>query len=133
MKRIVQEFYCNLFDSCVTENDLSFHKIFVRGKFYDFSPSVINTFLGTSSNPLIPPIDEDVIWHDLTNRLMDSQHGKVKVPSSVLKSSYALLIRIAACHWLPTTHTNIIPLCMATLLYRVKNHVPFDLGKVVFD
>ncbi|VFQ66827.1 unnamed protein product [Cuscuta campestris] len=133
VKKVIQEFYCNLSESCVTKDDPSYQKVFVRGKLYDFSPSVINSFLGTDQNPVITPIDEETVWSDLTNGLRDYQHGKSKVPSSVLKSSYALLLRIAAFHWMPTTHTNTVPLCIATLIYRIKNNVPFDLGRVVFD
>ncbi|VFQ80717.1 unnamed protein product [Cuscuta campestris] len=133
VKKVIQEFYCNLTESCVTEDDTSYQKVFVRGKLYDFSPSVINSFLGTDPNPVITPIDEETVWRDLTNGLKDYQHRKSKVPSSVLKSSYALLLRIAAFHWMPTTHTNNVPLCIATLIYRIKNNVPFDLGRVVFD
>ncbi|VFQ79158.1 unnamed protein product [Cuscuta campestris] len=133
VKKVIQEFFCNLSDACMTDDDPSFHKVFVRGKFYNFSPTVINTLLGTTSCSVDTPIDEDTIWHDLTNGVRNSQHGKLKVPSSVLKSSYALLLKIASYHWLPTTHTNTVPLCMATLIYRIKHCKPFDLGKLVFD
>ncbi|VFQ70661.1 unnamed protein product [Cuscuta campestris] len=133
VKKVIQEFFCNLSDACMTNDDPSFHKVFVRGKFFDFSPTVINTLLGTTSCSVVSPIDEDTIWHDLTNGVRNSQHGKLKVPSSVLKSSYALLLKIASYHWLPTTHTNTVPLCMATLIYRIKHCIPFDLGKLVFD
>ncbi|VFQ98325.1 unnamed protein product [Cuscuta campestris] len=133
VKRVIQEFYINLSESCVDVDDPSYHKVFVRGRLYDFSPSVINNFLGTTSNPAITLIAEETVWNDLTNGLRDYQHGKTKVPSSVLKSSYALLLRIAAFHWLPTTHTNTVPLCMATLLYIIKNHAPLDLERTVFD
>ncbi|VFQ86910.1 unnamed protein product [Cuscuta campestris] len=133
VKKVIQEFFCNLSDACMTDDDPSFHKVFVRGKFYNFSPTVINTLLGTTSCSVVSPIDEDTIWHDLTNGMRNSQHGKLKVPSSVLKSSYALLLKIASYHWLLTTHTNIVPLCMATLIYRIKHCKPFDLGKLVFD
>ncbi|VFQ76159.1 unnamed protein product [Cuscuta campestris] len=133
VKQVIQEFYSNLSESCVDVDDPSYHKVFVRGRLYDFSPCVINNFLGTTSNPAITPIAEETVWNDLTNGLRDYLHGKTKVPSSVLKSSYALLLRIAAFHWLPTTHTNTVPLCMATLLYKIKNHAPLDLGRTVFD
>ncbi|VFQ80922.1 unnamed protein product [Cuscuta campestris] len=134
VKKVIHEFYCNLSESCVTKYDPSYHKVFFRGKLYDFSPSVINSFLGTDPNPVSTPIDEETVWSDdLTNGLRDYQHGKSKVPSSVLKISYALLLRIAAFHWMPTTHTNTVPLCIATLIYRIKKNVPFDLGRVVFD
>ncbi|VFQ90793.1 unnamed protein product [Cuscuta campestris] len=127
VKKVVQEFFYNLFESCVTDDVPSYHKVFVRGKLYDFSPSVINNFLGTTPNPAISPFAEETVWNELTNGLRDYQHGKSKVPSSVLKSLYALLLKTAAFHWLPTTHTNIVPLCMANLIYKIKNNAPFDL------
>lgn len=70
---------------------------------------------------------------DLTNGQRDSQISKYKVPSSILKSSYAMLLRIAAYHWLPTTHMNIVPLCMATLIYKIKHDIPFNLGRIIYD
>ncbi|VFQ73737.1 unnamed protein product [Cuscuta campestris] len=89
VKKVVQEFFYNLSDSGVTDGDPSYHKVFVRGKLYEFSPSVINTFLGTTPNPVISPIAEETVWNDLTNGLKDYQHGKSKVPSSVMKFAVA--------------------------------------------
>ncbi|VFQ83161.1 unnamed protein product [Cuscuta campestris] len=75
VKKVIQEFFCNLSDACMTDDDPSFHKVFVRGKFYNFSPTVINTLLGTTSCSVVSPIDEDTIWHDLTNDLVASNAG----------------------------------------------------------
>ncbi|VFQ90479.1 unnamed protein product [Cuscuta campestris] len=40
---------------------------------------------------------------------------------------------VAAYHWLPTTHMNTVPLCIATLIYKIKHEIPVNLGKIIFD
>ncbi|VFQ77079.1 unnamed protein product [Cuscuta campestris] len=133
VRRVIHEFYCNLNESCNTPSDPSFHKVFVRGKTYDLSPAKINKFLHTKSISSEKNVNERQVWTDLTNGERISQTSKSKVPSSILKSSYAILFRVAAYQWLPTTHMNTVPLCMDTLIYKVKHGIPFNLGKIIYD
>ncbi|VFQ67074.1 unnamed protein product [Cuscuta campestris] len=57
---------------------------------------------------------------------------RTKVPSSILKSSYSILLRVAASHWLATTHTNTVTKAMGMLLYKIKNDVSVNLAREGF-
>ncbi|VFQ87027.1 unnamed protein product [Cuscuta campestris] len=133
VRKVIQEFYCNLSEGCNIHTNSSYHKVFVRGKTFDLSPTKINEFLNIKPPSFEITVNERQVWTDLTNGERISQSTKSKVPSSILKSSYAILFRVAAYHWLPTTHMNTVPLCIATLIYKIKHEIPVNLGKIIFD
>ncbi|VFQ66096.1 unnamed protein product [Cuscuta campestris] len=130
VKQVVHEFYCNLNESFIHSTDENFEKVFVRGKYYDFSPAAVNKFLGVNDE-LDVQIGEATMWKELTHGARNSQQSTNKVPSSILNSSYSILLRVAACHWLATTHTNTVTKAMGMLLYKFKNGVPINLGKLI--
>ncbi|VFQ61560.1 unnamed protein product [Cuscuta campestris] len=133
VKSVICKFYCNLTESCADPADPMFHKVFLHGKTYKLSPALINTLLDLSPSKRDTKISEKIMWLDLTNGQRASQSSKAKISSSILKSSYAILLRVAALHWLPTTHTNTVSKIMARLLYTIKHNIPFDLGQLIFD
>ncbi|RAL54226.1 hypothetical protein DM860_018206 [Cuscuta australis] len=114
----------------IHSTDENFEKVFVRGKYYDFSPAAVNKFLGVNDE-LDVQIGEATMWKELTHGARNSQQSTNKVPSSILNSSYSILLRVAACHWLATTHTNTVTKAMGMLLYKIKNGVPINLGKLI--
>ncbi|VFQ67178.1 unnamed protein product [Cuscuta campestris] len=130
VKQVIREFYCNINESFVNPGTENFEKVFVRGKHYDFSPAAVNEFLGTLDEQDVH-IGEATMWRELTHGTRNSQHPSNKVPSSILNSSYSILLRVAACHWLATTHTNTITKAMGMLLYKIKNDIPLNLGKLI--
>ncbi|VFQ69389.1 unnamed protein product [Cuscuta campestris] len=133
VKSVICEFYCNLSESGADSADPMFHKVFLRGRTYKLSPALINTALDLTPSKKDTNISEKNMWLDLTNGQRASQSSKAKISSSILKSSYAILLRVAALHWLPTTHTNTVSKIMARLLYKIKHNIPFDLGQLIFD
>ncbi|VFQ81973.1 unnamed protein product [Cuscuta campestris] len=133
VRKVIQEFYCNLSEGCNIHTNSSYHKVFVREKTFDLSPTKINQFLNIKPPSSEINVNERQVWTDLTNGERISQSTKSKMPSSILKSSYAILFRVAAYHWLPTTHMNTVPLCIATLIYKIKHEIPVNLGKIIFD
>ena len=46
---LVKEFIVNLFDGCADGKSTDFKSVYVRGRKVNFSPSVINKFLGRGS------------------------------------------------------------------------------------
>ncbi|VFQ92874.1 unnamed protein product [Cuscuta campestris] len=120
VKQVIHEFYCNLNENFAQPTDENFEQVFVRGKYYDFSPAAVNTFLGMTD-------ELDVQIGEARN----SQQSTNKVPSSILNSSYSILLCVVACHWLATTHTNTVTKAMGMLLYKIKNGVPINLGKLI--
>ncbi|VFQ77903.1 unnamed protein product [Cuscuta campestris] len=133
VKSVICEFYCNLSKSCADPTDPMIHKVFLHGKTYKLSPAVINNLLDLTPCKKDTQISEKTMWLDLTNGQRASQSSKAKISSSILKSSYAVLLRVAALHWLPTTHTNTVSKIMARLLYKIKHNISFDLGHLIFD
>ncbi|VFQ73264.1 unnamed protein product [Cuscuta campestris] len=130
VKQVIHEFYCNLNEDFVNPAAESFEKVFVRGKLYTFSSTAVNKFLGLDDvhDALI---SEATMWKELTHGTRKSQHPSNKVPSSILNSSYSILLRVAACHWLATSHINTVTKVMGMLLYKIKNNVPVNLGKLI--
>ncbi|VFQ90474.1 unnamed protein product [Cuscuta campestris] len=130
VKQVIHEFYCNLGEDFVNPAAVSFEKVFVRGKLYTFSSTAVNKFLGLDDDQ-DALVSEVTMWKELTHGTRKSQHPSNKVPSSILNSSYSILLRVAACHWLATSHTNTVTKAMGMLLYKIKNNVPVNLGKLI--
>ncbi|VFQ97512.1 unnamed protein product [Cuscuta campestris] len=130
VKQVIHEFYCNLNEDFVYPAAESFEKVFVRGKLYTFSSTAVNMFLGLD-DVQDALVSEATMWKELTHGTRKSQHPSNKVPSSILNSSYSILLRVAACHWLATSHINTVTKVMGMLLYKIKNNVPVNLGKLI--
>ncbi|VFQ78729.1 unnamed protein product [Cuscuta campestris] len=130
VKQVIYEFYCNLSEDFVNPAAVSFEKVFVRGKLYTFSSTAVNKFLGLDDDQ-DALVSEVTMWKELTHGTRKSQHPSNKVPSSILNSSYSILLRVAACHWLATSHTNTVTKTMGMLLCKIKNNVPINLGKLI--
>ncbi|VFQ68977.1 unnamed protein product [Cuscuta campestris] len=81
--------------------------------------------------PLDELVSEVTMWKELTHKARKIQHPSNKVPSSILTSSYSILLRVAACHWIATSHTNTVTKAMGMLSYKIKNNVPVNLGKLI--
>ncbi|RAL47883.1 hypothetical protein DM860_011468 [Cuscuta australis] len=76
-------------------------KVFLCGKNYKFSPALINEFLEFTPCPKEKIISEKVMWKNLKNGLRQSQSNKVKIPSCIPKSTYVIILQIAALHCFP--------------------------------
>ncbi|VFQ83911.1 unnamed protein product [Cuscuta campestris] len=94
VRKVIQEFYCNLSEGCNIHTNSSYHKVFMRGKTFDLSPTKINQFLNIKPPSSEFNVNERQVWTDLTNGERISQSTKSKVSSSILKNSYAILFRI---------------------------------------
>ncbi|VFQ68788.1 unnamed protein product [Cuscuta campestris] len=130
VKQVIQEFFCNIDEDFVNPTAATFEKVFVRGKLYTFSSSAVNQFLGLDADQ-DALVSEVTMWKEITHGVRKSQHPSSKVPSSILNSSYSILLRVAACHWLATSHTNTVTKAMGMLLYKIKNNVSVNLGKLI--
>ncbi|MCI62073.1 envelope-like protein, partial [Trifolium medium] len=79
---------------------------YVRGKCVNFSPVVINRFLGRSeaAQPDFEVTDNEVC-NTITANQIKQWPKKGKVSASKLSVKYAILNIIGAVNWVPTTHT----------------------------
>ncbi|XP_019168029.1 PREDICTED: uncharacterized protein LOC109163778 [Ipomoea nil] len=109
-------------------------QIFIRGKWYVFSPDVINEYYG------LKVVDEEEItdWDLVAKTLTGGQTpvwptGDVDtLSSSKLTSKYVILHRIALHNWLPSAHFHMVGKQLAALLFRIGTKMTIDLGKWIF-
>ncbi|XP_019181673.1 PREDICTED: uncharacterized protein LOC109176733 [Ipomoea nil] len=107
-KLLTYEFYCNLSDEIDSLTGPRPMQIFIRGKWYDFGPAVINKYYG------LPTVQEEAIteW-DVVAKTLTGGHttswptgDKDYLLSSHLTSRYVILHRLALHNWLPSAHFN---------------------------
>jgi hypothetical protein len=58
---------------------------------------------------------------------------KGKISSGKLSMKYAVLNRIGAANWVPTTHSSDIATGLARFIYAVGTKTKMDIGRYVFD
>ncbi|XP_050897773.1 uncharacterized protein LOC127104638 [Lathyrus oleraceus] len=117
---LVKEFIVNLYEECAYGKSKEFRKVYVRGKCVNFSPSVINKYLGRPDEA--QPELEVRKW-PLKGKLVASK------PSV----KYAMLHKIGAANWVPTNHKSTIVVMLGKFIYAVGTKAKFDYGSYIFD
>nr|GMD60946.1 uncharacterized protein LOC109169177 [Ipomoea batatas] len=125
---VVFEFYTNLVPK-LTNARLAY----VRGRFYEFSPRVINAYYGLPG--YADYFDKD--FHEITKRLTGGHApywiSKDSIKASDLTSFFAFLNKIAFSNWMPSTNHRYVTKKMVALLFKIDTGVSFDLGQLLFD
>ncbi|XP_019183582.1 PREDICTED: uncharacterized protein LOC109178416 [Ipomoea nil] len=120
-KLLTYEFYCNLSDEIDSLTGPRPMQVFIRGKWYDFGPDVINKYYG------LPTVQEEAVteW-DVVAKTLTGEHttswptgDKDYLLSSHLTSRYVILHRLALHNWLPSTHFNTVGKLLAGFLFRI--------------
>nr|GMD68556.1 uncharacterized protein LOC109169177 [Ipomoea batatas] len=128
VRDVVFEFYTNLVPE-LTNARLAY----VRGRFYEFSPRVINAYYGLPG--YADYFNKDL--HEITKRLTSGHASywisKDSITASELTSFFAFLHKIAYSNWMPTTNHRYVTKKMAALLFKIDTSVSFDLGQLLFD
>ncbi|CAJ2659431.1 unnamed protein product [Trifolium pratense] len=103
--------------------------IYVRGKCVDFSPAIINQHLGRCDDPA-PELE--VSMNDVCKTITGD---KVKMwpRAAKLSTKYALLNKIVAANWVPTTHSNSVATGLAKLIYAIGTSTVFDYDTYIFN
>ncbi|XP_019158348.1 PREDICTED: uncharacterized protein LOC109155076 [Ipomoea nil] len=133
-KLLTYEFYCNLSDEIDSLTGPRPMQIFIRGKWYDFGPDVINKYYG------LPAVQEEVVteWDLVAKTLTGGQTtswptgDKDYLLISHLTSRYVILHRLALHNWLPSAHFNTVGKPLAGFLFRIGTKMQFDLGKWIY-
>ncbi|XP_057432427.1 uncharacterized protein LOC130725195 [Lotus japonicus] len=106
--KLVREFIVNVTTNCTVSGHPDFRKVFVRGKCVHFSPEIINQYLGRST---VATGNEELSLSAITKELTAGQTmvwpAKGLLSSTYLSVKYAILNRIGAANWAPTTPLNI--------------------------
>jgi hypothetical protein len=125
-EQLVKEFLVNIAEDCDDPKSPEYRKVYVRGKCVDFSSDVINLHLGRSTNMIMPL---KVSMNEVCN-LVKAWPTKSNLSSSKLTAKYALLNKVAAANWAPTTHSNVVATGLAKIIYAVGTKTAFDYGGV---
>ncbi|KAK2451769.1 hypothetical protein QL285_010794 [Trifolium repens] len=133
-EKLVKEFIVNIGEDCGNRLSKEFHQVFVRGKCVQFSPAVINAYLGRREYgyPGFEPTNNQ-ICKTITANQVKVWPLKGKVPSVMLSIKYAILNRIGAANWVPTTHSSTIATSLAKFVYAVGTGANVDYGALIFD
>ncbi|KAK2436426.1 hypothetical protein QL285_021421 [Trifolium repens] len=133
-EKLVKEFIVNIGEDCGNRLSKEFHQVFVRGKCVQFSPAVINAYLGRREYgyPGFEPTNNQ-ICKTITANQVRVWPLKGKVPSAMLSIKYAILNRIGAANWVPTTHSSTIATSLAKFVYAVGTGANVDYGALIFD
>ncbi|XP_062104374.1 uncharacterized protein LOC133815569 [Humulus lupulus] len=116
------------------QSSFMFHKVYVRGHWYNFSPSEIAKALN------LVPVEIDDSIEFAKDQVLSELVGQAMVwePSTSLRVTdlthfYGALFKFAMFNWMPTTHSSTITQDMAFLLFKIGTGVAIDLGAVIFD
>ncbi|XP_050909716.1 uncharacterized protein LOC127123550 [Lathyrus oleraceus] len=131
---LVKEFIVNASEECADGKSKEFRKVYVRGKCVNFSPSVINKYLGRPDvgQPEIE-VTENKICQVITTNQVRKWPLKGKLVANKLSVKYAMLNKIGAANWVPTNHKSTIAVMLGKFIYVVGTKANFDYGSYIFD
>ncbi|XP_058768704.1 uncharacterized protein LOC131642477 [Vicia villosa] len=129
-----KEFIVNLSQDCADGRTDDFHKVYVRRKCIEFSPTAINHYLGRNAKaqPELEVTDNEVC-NTITGGKVKKWPIKSKLSASLLTVKYALLHKIGAANWVPTNHTSTIAAGLGRFIYAIGTKTVFDYGTYIFD
>ncbi|XP_050890918.1 uncharacterized protein LOC127096383 [Lathyrus oleraceus] len=121
-------------EECDNKRSKEFRKVYVRGRCVDFSPEIINRFLGRNEEePAEIEVSDNVIYKEITSKQVKEWPRKGKLFISSLSVKYVVLHRIGAANWVPTNHTFNIITRLGKFIYIVGTKSSFEFGSYVFD
>ncbi|CAJ2642343.1 unnamed protein product [Trifolium pratense] len=127
--RLVKEFLINVAADCNDPKSPEYRQVFVRGKCVQFSPTVINQYLQRDSEEVAPlKATDNEICKVLTGGRVKVWPSKAKLSATSLSPFYAVLNRIAAHNWVPTTHSGDVARGLGKFIYAVDLIQEFDFG-----
>ncbi|XP_058774751.1 uncharacterized protein LOC131649021 [Vicia villosa] len=131
--KLVKEFVVNLSEDCGNSRSVDYRKVFVRGKWVSFSPSVINKFLGRTDEAQTElEVKDNKVCQVITTKQVNGWPLKEKLTASKLSIKYAMLHKIGVANWVPTNHKSTISTVLGRFLYAVGTKAKFDYGTHIF-
>ncbi|XP_010544469.1 PREDICTED: uncharacterized protein LOC104817090 [Tarenaya hassleriana] len=136
-KGLVREFYANLTPSTDIPGDFMHYKAFVRGRFIEFSPTIINKLLGTPDTATqgLEDFPEGTTLEDmevaLTGEYVAERSGKL--PIARLKFESRVMHLIGKTNWLPTRRTDVLQDELALLIFKLLRNEEVNLGRIIYS
>ena len=133
-EKLVKEFLVDNLVDCDNPLSREYQKVYVRGGCINFSPNIINDFLGADVKGAaeVEATDNQISQEITTNQVM-VWPKKGKISSRKLGVKYAILNRIGAPNWVPTTHSSDIATGLSKFIYAIGTKTKIDIGRYVFD
>jgi hypothetical protein len=95
-EKLVREFLVNIPKDCDNPLRRDFQKLYVRGECVNFSPNIINSFLGVEGGAAEVEATNNQICKEITTNKVKVWPKKGKISSGKLSMKYAVLNRIGA-------------------------------------
>ncbi|XP_050914639.1 uncharacterized protein LOC127129517 [Lathyrus oleraceus] len=131
---LVKEFIVNISKECDNKKSKEFKKLYVRGRCVDFSPEIINRFLGRDEEEQAKiEVSDNVIYKEITDKQVKEWPRKRKLSASALSVKYDVLHIIGASNWVPTNHTSNIAVGLGKFIYIAGTKSNFNFGAYLFD
>ncbi|XP_045822302.1 uncharacterized protein LOC123915204 [Trifolium pratense] len=133
-EKLTREFLVNIPSDCDDPLSPEYLKVYVRGKCVDFSPAIINEYLGRSDDPAPElEISMNEVCKTITGDKVRVWPRAGKLSAAKLTTKYALLNKIGAANWVPTTHSNSVATGLAKFIYAIGTSTAFDYGTHIFN
>ncbi|MCH85828.1 envelope-like protein [Trifolium medium] len=132
-EKLVREYIVNITDECSEGSD-EFKKVYVRGKCIKFSPTTINEYQGRNNEAETEEVDLlKKVTEEITGGQIMHWPKKGLLSTWSLSVKYAILKRIGAANWAPTTHESGITPMLAKLIYLIGTKGNLNFGEYVFN
>ncbi|XP_050889391.1 uncharacterized protein LOC127094627 [Lathyrus oleraceus] len=130
---LVKEFIVNLSEEYADGKSKEFRKVYVQGKCVNFSPLVINKYLGRPdvAQPELE-VTANKICQVITANQVRKWPLKGKLVASKLSVKYAMLHKIGPANWVPTNHKSTVAVMLGMFIYAVGTKANFDYGSHIF-
>ncbi|MCH93305.1 envelope-like protein, partial [Trifolium medium] len=133
-EKLVKEFLVNIPEDCDDPMSVEFRKVFVRGKSGEFSPTVINQFLERGEDVVVEmEVTDNEVCKTITSNHVKQWPRKGMLSSVKLTVKYALLNRIGAVNWVPTSHSSDVATSLGRFIYAVGSKTKFDFSSYIFE
>ncbi|XP_045810756.1 uncharacterized protein LOC123905167 [Trifolium pratense] len=110
-----------------------YRQVFVRGKCVKFSPTVINQYLQRHTEEVADlKVTDNEVYKVITGGRVKIWPTKAKLAATSLSPLYAILNRVAAHNWVPTTHSGDVARGLGKFIYAVGTKAKFDYGSYFF-
>jgi len=132
-EKFVKEFLVNISEECDNPLSQEYQKVYVRGECVNFSPNIINIFLGIEEEGVAKlKVTDNQICREITANQVRVWPKKGKISSGKLSLKYASLNRITASNLVPTTHLSNIAIGLGKFIYSVGTRTRMNIRKYVF-
>jgi len=132
-EKLVEEFLVNVSENCDNPLSKEYQKVYVREECVNFSPNIINRFLGINEEEAVElEVNDNQVRREITANQVATWPKKGKIPSGKLSVKYAILNRIGTTNSVPTTHSSDITTNLGKFIYAIRTKTKMNFGKYTF-